>query len=63
MTTPDTWMLIVTVVLVILAGTAQVLINSIVLKRFANHAKRLKMLEDEVIGDLTAYCKDDGGDS
>ena len=56
MTTHDTW-IVISIAGLIIAGTAQVLINLIVLKRFANHAKHLKLLDDEVFGDMTAYCK------
>ena len=57
MTPPDIW-IVISIVGLILAGTAQVLINSLVLKRFANHAKRLKWLEDEMFGDMTTSCRD-----
>ena len=58
MTTPDTW-LVVAIAGLIIAGTAQVLINHVVIKRFAIDEDRLKWLEDEVFGDMTAISGPD----
>jgi len=58
MTPPDIWIVVVIVGLII-AGTAQVLINHVVIKRFAIDEDRLKWLEDEVFGDMTVISGPD----
>ena len=64
-TTPDTWIVVVIVGLII-AGTAQVLINSIVLKRFRiqadwlkAHNEHMSRLDLEVFGDMTVISGPD----
>ena len=50
--------LVVALVGLVIAASAQVMINIVVLKRFRICSDRLKLLEDEVIGDSSTGCMD-----